>query len=146
MSIKSRPTQRGNEKESKWPSDYGEGGRGRYVRIDGKYVNVTEEWKETRRTAAIHQDTMDAIEHPAEPGKLIDSKSKFRAITRKHGLEEVGNEEIKQREPARKGCSEEDYVNDVKKAINDLRWGNAPLTEYERARCREIDRRRNNHG
>jgi hypothetical protein len=36
-------------------------------------------------------DEMDAVKHPAEHnGQYYTSKSKFRAVTKAHGLEEVG--------------------------------------------------------
>lgn len=144
--IKSRPFKRGDKNEANCISDYGTGVRGRFVYRNGKFINIAD-YKETKRQVhAVHQDTMDGIEHPAEPGKLIESRSQFRAITKKHGLEEIGNEKLKPREPVRKESSEEDYINAVKKAINDCRWGNSGLSEYEREKCRRIDRLRNNHG
>ena len=45
--------------------------------------------------AAI-SDTMDAAVHPID-GKMYDSKSAFRAVTRAHGCTEVGNETIPDR-------------------------------------------------
>lgn len=41
--------------------------------------------------ASVISDTMDAMRHPAT-GKLMDSKSRFRAVTRSVGCVEVGNE------------------------------------------------------
>ena len=39
-------------------------------------------------------DTMDAKVHPIT-GKLMDSKSEFRKVTREHNCVEVGNEQMK---------------------------------------------------
>jgi hypothetical protein len=39
----------------------------------------------------VISDTMNAMRHPAT-GKLMDSKSRFRAVTRAHGCVEVGND------------------------------------------------------
>ena len=40
---------------------------------------------------AVHTDTMDALTHPCD-GKVYDSKSEFRRVTKAHGCVEVGNE------------------------------------------------------
>lgn len=47
------------------------------------------------RDAAPHviSDTMQAMVHPAT-GKMMDSKSQFRAVTRAKGCVEVGNEQM----------------------------------------------------
>lgn len=44
--------------------------------------------------AFVISDTMPAMRHPIT-GKLMDSKSSFRAITRAHGCVEVGNETMR---------------------------------------------------
>ncbi len=144
--IRTRKYNKGDKNESSWPSEFGNAKKScKYVFRDGKFQEVGADFRETKRAHAVHQDSMDPIEHPAEPGKKIDSKSRFRAITKKHGLEEMGNDRVKL-EPVRKGMSEADYVDAVKKAINDCRYGNSGLTEFEREKCRRIDRLRNNHG
>lgn len=48
----------------------------------------------------IIDDTMPGTEHPVT-GEVIDSKSRFREVTREHGCIEVGNELLSQ-SPARK--------------------------------------------
>lgn len=48
-------------------------------------------------------DGMDPTEHI--DGKLYDSKSAFRAVTKANGCIEVGNEKIERTKPARKGPS-----------------------------------------
>ncbi len=42
----------------------------------------------------VISDTMDAMRHPIT-GKFMDSKSKFREITRANGCVEVGNEKMR---------------------------------------------------
>lgn len=144
--IKTRKYNKGNPKESNWPSEFGNAKKStRYVFRDGKFTEINGEVANSK-APAVHQDTMDGVEHPAEPGKLIESKSQYRAITKKHGLEEIGNEKVGRIQPKYDRVSEQDYIDDVKKAINDCRWGNSGLSEYERHRCKEMDRRRNNHG
>ncbi len=64
----------------------------------------------------VISDTMDGTWHPAT-GQVLDSKSKFRRITRELGLTEVGNERMMPREPStvsRPGP-------DIKRAIEELR-------------------------
>lgn len=147
--IKTKPLSK-EFKEASWPpsKEPGESSRGFFVCRDGEFIEAGGIPKVSARgqSAAVIQDTMDAITHPCDPfGAPIDSKSRFRQITKANGCEEVGNERIKT-EPRLKGMSEADYVDSVRKAINDCRYGNSGLSEYERHRCREIDRRRNNHG
>lgn len=141
--IRTRKYNRGNPKESSWPPDLGTAKKScMYVFRDGKFQEV-----EQFRQSAIHAirtDSMEPIEHPAEPGKLIDSQSRYRAITKKHGLVEVGNEKIKAKEPIMKRMSVEDIMDDVAKARNDCRYGMSGLSEFERERCRRIDERRRN--
>lgn len=58
----------------------------------GKVVPITER-KTAPQSHAVHQDSMDACVHPCT-GEMIDSKSKFRQITRAHGCTEVGDQKI----------------------------------------------------
>lgn len=44
----------------------------------------------------VIEDTMDAVAHPVT-GKLMDSKSEFRKVTRAAGCVEVGNEPMEDR-------------------------------------------------
>ena len=64
----------------------------------------------------VISDTMDGTWHPAT-GQTLDSKSKFRQITREHGLDEVGNERMTPREPAKVSRP----GPDIKRAIEELR-------------------------
>lgn len=64
----------------------------------------------------VISDTMDGTRHPVT-GQILDSKSKFRQITREHGLTEVGNETMKSREPSRVPRP----GPDIKRAIEELR-------------------------
>lgn len=56
------------------------------------------------QTHHVINDAMDAIVHPVN-GKRYDSKSKFRAVTRMHGLTEAGNEQVKFDRPRETGLS-----------------------------------------
>ena len=64
----------------------------------------------------VISDTMEPTMHMAT-GQVLDSKHKFRQITREHGLDEVGNEKMMPRTPTtvpRPGP-------DIKRAIEELR-------------------------
>lgn len=148
MTIKSKPITKEYE-DASWPpsKEPGESSRGFYVFRNGEFLSGADLiLKQRNESAFVIQDTMDPTIHPCDPfGAPIESKSQFRAITKANGCEEVGNDRNKTR-PEPKGMSEADYVDAVRKAINDCRYGESGLSEYERHRCREIDRRRNNHG
>lgn len=59
---------------------------------DGKtFVDVTGWRRPAPRFPAIHRDGMDALVHPAT-GETYDSKSRFREVTRAHGMVELGND------------------------------------------------------
>ena len=87
MTIRSRVTKRGDPKESTWPSDYGEGERGVFV-YSGNGLTPYEQERSAELPSVI-QDSMEPLEHPVTR-EIIDSKSKFRRITKFHGYEEVG--------------------------------------------------------
>lgn len=59
-----------------------------------------------------------ALRHPST-GKLMDSKSKFRAETRARGCVEVGNDVLPQRRPIDIGSPRED----IRRAISELGGG-----------------------
>lgn len=63
-------------------------------------------------------DSMDAVRHP-RTGKVYDSKSAFRAESRRHGLIEVGNEfnAITRREPQRLPSSAPDVAMAYRKVM-----------------------------
>lgn len=46
----------------------------------------------------VQSDVMRPLRHPIT-GKLMDSKSKFRAVTRAHGCTEIGTEKMVDRRP-----------------------------------------------
>lgn len=54
----------------------------------------------TNKRSYVISDHMDALRHPIT-GKLMDSKSEFRKITKAHGCVEVGNEKWPERRPIR---------------------------------------------
>lgn len=85
-----------------------------YVYRDGKLV---EKSRAAPRNAPpyVISDTMQALRHPIT-GKVMDSKSNFRAVTRAHGCVEVGNETMRD---SRKVDMPE-MKADIARAINEL--------------------------
>lgn len=65
--------------------------RQRLILHQGVWYDVTNAKPPPRKTPYLIRDSMDALVHPAT-GAVIDSKSAFRAVTKAHGLVEVGNE------------------------------------------------------
>lgn len=63
----------------------------RYVWRNGDWIDTTGWKRPPRKTPYIVRDYMTAAVHPAT-GETMDSKSQFRAITRAHGLVELGND------------------------------------------------------
>lgn len=74
--------------------------KSKYVWHAGEWVDVTNWRPPPRKTPYIIRDTMDALQHPAT-GELFDSKSRFREVTKAHGLTEVGNDAQKSQTPTR---------------------------------------------
>lgn len=88
-----------------------------YVLRDGKLI---EKSKAPPRTggAFVISDTMQAMRHPVT-GKLMDSKSQFRAITRAAGCVEVGNETMRDRRRL-EGFDSNTRKADIARAIQQL--------------------------
>lgn len=75
-------------------------GKRKYIWHNGEFVDVTD-WKRPPSVfPAIHRDGMDAAIHPAT-GETLDSKSRFREVTKAHGLVEVGNDWRNSHNPAK---------------------------------------------
>ena len=72
----------------------------------------------TGRVRGVISDTMDALVHPCT-GKLMDSKSEFRKITKAKGGVEVGNEKLVDRRVA-PGLDSETRRRDISIAMEQL--------------------------
>lgn len=94
--------------------------RRRYVWHKGTFVDVTDMPRPKRVGPYIIRDQMDACIHPAT-GEMMDSKSAFRAVTRDHGLVELGNDA-----PMTNQMPQEDARQDVAQAIEMLEQGYQP--------------------
>lgn len=71
------------------------------------------------RAPAVIRDTMDPLRHHGT-GKITDSKSRFRQMTRDSGCVEIGNERPPLRVPTKPAGNLKD---DMRKAIWQLRNG-----------------------
>lgn len=96
-----------------------------FDRATQKMVDI-EEYRppSTGRHHFIIDDTMDAALHPCT-GEMIESKSKFREITRAHGCEEVGNERLDYYSNNRKPdprVERERRVEAIHRAFEEAKW------------------------
>lgn len=92
-----------------------------YVFRNGKVVLKQDAGPRQSAGPMIISDTMADTWHPAN-GKTYSSKSRFRAVTRAHGLTEYGTEKIEpKREQAMRPARE-----DIRKSIAMLREGYKP--------------------
>lgn len=80
--------------------------------ITKSFVPVGKDAAARKHFHSVIQDSMNPTWHPAN-GKIIDSKAKFRRITKDAGCIEIGNEEQKQRPPQ---STDADYEKAIIKA------------------------------
>lgn len=96
-----------------------------YVIRDGKLVDrdEAEPLHPSGPATYFQQDTMDALFHPAT-GEMVDSKSKFRKITRANGCIEVGDQkDYGQRRTFVPKLDRRQRIDDIKRTIYNLRNG-----------------------
>ncbi len=98
-------------------------GKAKFVWNGGEWVDVTGWRRAPSRFPAIHRDTTEPMVHPAT-GQTLDSKSRFRAITKAHGLVEVGNDSLTSLNPRREPV--ESRKKDIAQAIEMLEQGYQP--------------------
>jgi hypothetical protein len=106
---------------------------GELVEKDVYYQNKYLEQAHLRMTKGNEYVTMNFISDTMEPtrnmanGKYYTSKAAFRAATKAAGCIEIGNETkylTKKRKAVK--LDKKQRRDDIKKAINDLKYGNAP--------------------
>ncbi len=73
---------------------------------------------DSKPNKGVITDSMDAKVHPIT-GKLMDSKSEFRKVTRAHNCEEVGTEKLKDR----RVLDLPPIKEDIARAIRELEGG-----------------------
>jgi hypothetical protein len=102
-------------------------GKHKFVWNGGEWVDVTG-WRAPRRKfPAIHRDTSEPMVHPAT-GEVFDSKSRFRAVTKQHGLVEVGTDNLTNLNPRR--ADVQSRKKDIAQAIQMVEQGyQAPPVE-----------------
>jgi len=95
----------------------------KFVWSGGEWLDTTGWVPPRRKTPYIITDGMAHAVHPAT-GQVLDSKSKFREITKQHGLIEVGNDyQTSQTKPV---MDRVERKRDIAKAIEQLEGGHVP--------------------
>ena len=89
-----------------------------YVYRDGKIVPRTHEAKPW--SVMVISDTMEPAKHMGT-GRVLDSKSRFRADTKASGCVEIGNEPIRPRSKIMLDRSQR--RDDIRRAVYNLRNG-----------------------
>ena len=98
-------------------------GKRNYVWNGETFVDVTGWRRPPPKFPAIHRDSMDALVHPAT-GETMDSKSRFREVTKAHGMVEVGNDlPTNVKSPVQ---SKKERMQDIADAITMLEQGYVP--------------------
>jgi len=108
-----------------------------------KLVERGQFYRESFPAPFIVEDTISAQLHPGTC-KWVDSRSKFKMMTKACGLSERGPEQMKDQGPKYKEMDSHSFERDVKIAYEQCRSGTAPLSEYDRKVCRSIDERLRN--
>lgn len=90
-------------------------------KADGGWTAVEARFVEsTPRGPVVHQDTMNPTVHPCD-GKLYESKSAFRSVTRAHGCYEIGNESAETLTRAARQETDTSAKHDLIETYNRLR-------------------------
>lgn len=87
-------------------------------------------------------DEMPGTKHPGNR-RIYTSKAAFRRATKALGLEEIGNEEIKDTPQVRK--EDPKLEEDIGRAYTMVRDGMAPLSEFDKERCKIINKNLENY-
>ena len=139
--IRTRLFNYGDEKESSWPPLFGTGGAGLFHYRDGELKEGPPPPKVEKYGQApfVIQDTIDGFKHSAS-GEWIESRSKLRDTDRACGTITTDKPldaapYRREREEKQRRESKEDIHRAMRKAINDIDYGMAPLTEETRHKC-----------
>ena len=98
-------------------------GKRNYVWNGQTFVDVTGWKRPAPKFPAIHRDTMEVAIHPAT-GQHMDSKSRFREVTKAHGLVELGNDYRNNHNP--RSADVGSAKGDIAQAIEMLEQGYTP--------------------
>ena len=110
-----------------------------YDRATGKCRKIEEPKKIEVDAPWVKTDEIPPTESMATPNReMFTSKARLREHYRQHGFIETGGERFTPPKPPK--ADPEEIRNDVAKALNDLRWGNVPITEKQRELCKQEQR------
>lgn len=142
--IKTKIFEFGHEKEGSWPPKYGTGEVGAW-HVDRETNSMKEGYAPRRSKFADApyvkgDEALDGIKSQTGSGCTYYSKSALRAEYKRMGFEEVGNDyPRKPRERYVPPTYEKDLEKDVARAIEDVRYNQAPLSEFDKERCKIIN-------
>lgn len=146
--IQTRLFNYGNEKESAWPPQFpDEGNAGRHFFYDKEQKKVVEGYplpEGVNSSAFVQQDTMEPTQHMKD-GKWYTSKREFRKTTRRYGCEEIGDQIDWRNKPTKDPKQEQKLEEAVGRAYYQVRDGMAPLSEFDKERCKIINRNIREH-
>lgn len=103
-----------------------------------KFVEYVEEVKVVDAPTII-TDEMPALKHMAN-SKYYTSKRKFRDVTRAMGFEEVGDQVDWRASKPVDPKEDEQRRADIERSYYEVRDGQAPLSEFDKERCKIINK------
>ena len=139
--LVNRPTQRGNEKESSWPPDFGTGDKTPF-HIDRETGTVKKGYPKRTpkfgKAPAVFADSLNEPFYHHGACKMVDTRSGLRAADRDSGCVTTDRHEPADESPIRRRKEEvrKDLHEAFRKSVAQLENGTAPLTEEQRALCR----------
>lgn len=113
-------------------------GRWKWDSASQKMIPVREAKKEVNAPTYL-SDEIPPTECMAD-GKIYTSKRKMSDAVRAHGFTETGGVRDVASAP-REYDREKSIREDIERAYYQVKYGEAPLSEADRARCREMNRR-----
>jgi hypothetical protein len=153
--IQTRPFQATPENEASWPPRVEIGAiRGGIWHYDREQGKVTEglparQSKFCGAPYVCRDEMLDGVKSQTGTGKVHYSKSSLRAEYRRLGVIEVGNdyEHLTAERSQRKlpADYEKQLEKDVGEAIEQVRYNQAPLNEFDKERCKIINQQLKDH-
>lgn len=146
--IKSRVFEYGNEKESEWPSKYGTREAGRFWWNHETQTFDTQPPPKPQKlgeSAAVIPDEIEVKSMVDQ--KVYTSKRALLASYKRAGKEVVGNDVDYRptKDPAIEKRAAEKLEADISRSYYQVRDGMAPLSEFDKARCKAINNQLRNY-
>lgn len=113
-------------------------GRWKWDKETQKMIPVTEE-KKTNTAPVYLSDEMPPTECMAD-GKFYTSKRKMSEAVKAHGFRETEGAKNVASRPEQQDRAMQ-IKEDIEKAYYQIKYGEAPLSEADRERCKEMNRR-----